>query len=313
MKSTGFCSESGKSMLELVAVLAVTAILVTVALTRTDRAQSSMQRQNLAREFKVYLERARYDSVKRRPGTEEQMARITINGDTSYDVFTDLNQDGNRQNSEARQIRFSNSARVKLLGEELIFPVNIRFNRFGQATATNALGKEISPVFTFCEGDCTLASANEKNANVVWLSPAGTVAMTAGGEARPTFQNPNLTGGGSPGDDVNEWVATANENSDGMTTPAPTATPTATATPTPSATPTATQTATPTPTATPSATPTVTATPTPTPRLTPTPTPTPTATPTPTPANYCASGEKPSQTGCVCRLPMTVRTNGKCM
>jgi Tfp pilus assembly protein FimT len=305
MKSTGFSSESGKSLIELVTVLAVSAILVTVALTRTDRAQSSMQRQNLAREFKVYLERARYDSVKRRPATDDQMARITINGDTSYDVFTDLNQDGNRQDSEARQIRFSNSASVKILGEDLIFPVNIRFNRFGQATAINGLGKAISPVFTFCEGDCTLASANEQNANVVWLSTAGTVAMTAGGEARPTFQNPKLNGGGTPGDEVNEWVAVANENSDGI--PMPTATPWYQGSPSPTATPTATATATPTPTAT--ATPTA----SPSPTSSPSPTASPTPTATPTPINYCRSGDKPSQTNCVCKLPMTVRTNGKCM
>lgn len=313
MKSAGFYSESGKSLIEMLVVVAVTGILVTVALTKTDRAQSNLQRQNLAREFKVNLERARYDSVKRRPGTENEMSRITINDSASYDVFTDLNQDGSRQDSEVREVRFSNSARVKILGDNLIFPINIRFNRFGQVITRNGINADIDPVFTFCEGECTAETANAENANVIWLSPTGTVAMTVGGEARPTFQNPVLAGGGSVGDDVNEWVAVANENSDGI--PMPTATPWYNGSPTPTATPAATATPTPnaTPTASPTASPSATATPTPTATPTATPTPTPTATPTPTPANYCSSGQRPAQNGCICQLPMTVRQNGKCM
>jgi hypothetical protein len=88
----------------------------------------------------------------------------------------------------------------------------------------------------------------------------------------------------------------------------PTPTPEASPTPGPSATPT------PAPTATPTATPTPTPTPAPTPTPTPAPTPTPTPKPTPTPAPSCRRGEKPSQTGCACRPPLSLNpSSGKCM
>lgn len=92
-------------------------------------------------------------------------------------------------------------------------------------------------------------------------------------------------------------------------TPAPSPTPGPSATPTPTPGPTATPT--PGPTGTPTPPP---PTPTPTPKPTPPPpTPTPTPVPTPTPAPACRRGEKPSQTGCVCKPPMTVNGSGKCM
>ncbi len=75
--------------------------------------------------------------------------------------------------------------------------------------------------------------------------------------------------------------------------------------PTPQITPT------PTPSPTPIPTPSPTPVPTPTPKTSPTATPSPTPIPTPTPF-ACAKNEKPSQTGCTCYAPYSVKSNGKC-
>jgi Predicted solute binding protein len=280
MENKGFNSQSGKSIIELVIVMVIAGIVVAMAVMGTSRAQTNMQRQNLAREFKVYLERARFDSVKRRPDDIAQMSRVTITSSTSYNVFTDLNQNGSLDSTDVRNITLISQNNVRILGTDLVFPVNIRFDRRGQAVATNGNGDRITPIFVFCEGNCSLRNANSSNSNVISISPTGTITMTAGGEPLPNFSEPSIsTVAGNA--NINPWVAVANDSD----YPSPTPNPAPTSTPVP----------------------TPTFTPTPNPTFTPTPQ------PTPTPVNYCTSGQKPSHTGCVCQLPMTVRTNGKCM
>lgn len=305
MKKVGFQSQSGKSIIELLIVLVVGGILISMAVTSMGSAPNNLQRQNLAREFKVNLERARYDSVKRRAETTLDMARIRINDQTSYSVVTDLNQNGALNFSESggvltgtdvRQVSFAGRANVKILGAGFTFPVNIRFDRRGQITATDGSGNAITPIFYFCEGACTVETANVSNANIVVLSETGTVAMLNGGEPIPPYQSPTVTNVGI-GNDINEWVAVSNENQV-TPDPSPSGTPSATPVSSPSASPSA----------TPSPSPTASASPSPTASQTPTPT------PTPTPViNYCVKGEKPADTGCTCKLPFTVRSSGKCM
>lgn len=305
MKKMKFNAQSGKSLIEMLVVVAVGGILVAMAVTRMINAQSNLGRQNLAREFKVNLERARFDAVKRRAMNLADMTRITITSATDYKVLLDLNQNGVLETSEERKVSFGNRSKVKILGTNLVYPVTIMFDRFGNTTAVNNNGDVIPPVFTFCEGSCTLATANVANSNVISVSPTGTVAMLKGGETLPTFGDPTVTNIGT-GTGVNNWVVVRDDNATMQTpSPTPTPSPTVTPTPTPTASPTVTPTPTPTPTTSPTVTPTPTQTPTPTPTITPTPTPTPTVV-------YCTSGQKPSQYGCTCKLPMTVRQNGKC-
>jgi len=280
MKKAEFNAQSGKSLMEMLIVLAVGGILVAMAVTRMINAQTNMERQNLAREFKVNLERARFDAVKRRATSLADMTRITVSTATAYKVFLDSNQNGVLDTAEERTVSFSDRSNVKILGENLVFPVTITFDRFGNTTTVNASGEIISPVFTFCEGECTLETATVVNSNIIAVSSTGTVAMLYGGETLPTFDDPIITDVGDS-TAVNDWVVVRDDNA---SLPIPTGSPTPYVAPTVS----------PTPTTTPDGSPT----------------PTPTATPTPT--NYCTSGQKPSVTGCVCQLPMTVRQNGKC-
>jgi Tfp pilus assembly protein FimT len=272
MKKTKFNAESGKSLLEMLIVLAVGGILVSMAVTRMIGAQSNMERQNLAREFKVNLERSRFDAVKRRATTLADMTRITITSATAYKVLLDLNQNGVLDAAEERTVSFADRSNVKILGTDLVFPVTIRFDRFGNTTTVNASGDTISPVFTFCEGECTLETATVANSNIISLSSTGTVAMLNGGETLSTFEDPTVTTVGT-GTGVNDWVVVRDDNASPLPIP--------TGSPTPFPVPTLTPTVTPTPSVTPTVSPTTTPTTTPTP----TPTATPTPTPTPTPTN----------------------------
>ena len=233
MKKNKFNAQSGKSLIELIIILAVGGILVGMAVTRMINAQSNLERQNLAREFKVNLERARFDAVKRGAIALGDMTRVTIDSATSYKVLLDLNQDGALKPEEERTVSFGNRSTVKILGANLEFPVTIRFDRFGNTTTVNGSAATIAPVFTFCEGNCTLETANVANSNIISLSSTGTVAMINGGEALPTFEDPTVTAVGS-GTGVNNWVVVRGDNDDPLPFPTPTPSyPLPTITPTP--------------------------------------------------------------------------------
>lgn len=288
MKTKKRNAQSGFSIIEIMIIVVVSAILLTFAVAQFGASRTIFQRQGIAREFKVNLERARFDSVKRRALTATTMAKLVVN-QTSFTVTTDLNQNGTLDASDTKTVDFSGRSDVKIVGATgVTFPVTILFDRRGHVYSTDSSSPAKSVLaFTFCTGGCTAANATPKNANVITISPTGTIAMLAGGDELPTYSSPGVTNV----DYARNPDLLVSTNYASGTTPTPTLTPT------------------PTPTATPTATPTPTPTPTPTATPAPTPTPTPTATPTPT---YCTSGQKPSSTGCTCKSPMWVRNNGKC-
>ena len=275
-------SQSGVSLLELLIVLVVSAVLVTLAVAKIGSSKSNLQRQNIARQLKVYLERARFDSVKRRATKADDMARVTIDSATSFSLTTDLNQNGKTTDStDVQRVDFSGGD-IKFVGIAS-YPVIVGFDRRGQISVNNG-----STSFTICNS-CTSATATSANANILWVSLTGTISMTAGGESQPVFQNPVLQAVNS-NSDIREFVLVT---TGGGTTTNPTPTPTPISTPTP--------------------TPTPTATPTPTPSSSPTATPTPVPTPTPRPTQAaCQRNQRPTQDNCRCVAPMSVRSNGKC-
>lgn len=290
-------SESGVSVMELLIVLVITMIVATMAVALFGRSTENFERQNAARQFKNFLERARFDSVKRNATDQDQMATVRVLSATSFSYTIDQNQNGRLDSGETTTIDLSLLGDVRISGNNLVFPITTRFDYRGQTITVNGAAAAVSPIFYFCNGPCTPSTATAANANIVYVSPTGTVAMMRGGESIPTFNNPEVTSIDST-TSVNpllvEWVVDPN-----VTTPTPTPTPTATPTSTPTGSPT------PSPTATPT-----TPWPTSTPTLTPTPTQSPTPTPSPTPPS-CSAGQDVA-TGCRCVSPMWVRSNGKC-
>jgi len=317
MQKPVLSQEAGYSVIELLIVLVVLGILVTLAVASFGNSRENLGRQNIARQFKVSLERARFDSVKRHADVCSDMSRVTINSATSFSVSTDLNQNGRLDlPGETQNYSFANYSDVNLIGNGVTLPVTIRFDERGRAFLQgdcdpSSIPTSTVPLFYFCNGTCTAATATSQNANALFISPTGTVAMMTGDSTVPTFSDPsvsNVSTGTGVDNRLTEWTGTP-------PTPSPFPTPNqATPTPLPNSSPTA------TPTATPSGTPTPpSGTPTPTPSGTPTPTPTPTPTatpsPTPTPIRSCAYNEKPhgNPASCVCRAPMYLGNGGKCV
>lgn len=278
-------------------VILIISILVVFAVAQFGDASSVFETQNVARELKVYLERARFDSVKRRPENASDMARVVLNNSTSISVTLDLNQDGVLQTSETRTIDYSGRNDVKIVGEALAYPIMMVFNRRGHVTITDSLGVEINPVFLVCQGCTSFLDAEIPTSYYITLSPTGTVSMYDNGQTPPTVNDPTVTAVNS-NTSIEPLVSTAPGAIDltGVT-----GYPTPTWTPTPSPSPTGSPTPFPTPSPSPSGSPV------------PTPTPVPTSTPVPTPTPMaCTKNERPSTTGCICVPPMSVNGSGRC-
>lgn len=184
-------SQNGNTIIELILVLVIVSIMTTFAVSRFGKSKNTLTRQNIARELKNSLERAHFDSVKRRAAATDDMAHITIDNSSSFTVFTDFNQNGEIDSYDKKQVNLANSG-IKIIGTNLLYPITIKFDHHGFMTATNNLGTKINPNFTICE-DCTIANANEKNADVISISQTGTVLMTAGGESLPVYTNPQFS------------------------------------------------------------------------------------------------------------------------
>ena len=273
-------SQAGFSIVELMIVITIAVILTTFAVVRFAGARENFQRQNVAREFKNSLERARFDAVKRRPSSTSDMSVVRVLSATSFSYTTDRNQNGVIDGSaETLTVDFSQRARgARILGEGFfISPITISFDRRGQIRVRNGWDLAITPTFYFCDRGCTPSTANASNSNIVHVSPTGTVAMMQGGDTVPTFTNPSVTSVAS-NFSVNPMLSVW--DIDTSSTPNPTPTPL----------------------------------PSPSPVSSPIPSPTPSISPTPSPTPVtCALGEKPSVTGCRCVSPMWIRKNGKCM
>jgi Tfp pilus assembly protein FimT len=192
MKKVEFNAQSGKTLIELIIVLVIVMLVVTFAIYQSGTSKAEFNRQNLAREFKNYLERARFDSVKRRPTLDTDKAQIVINSATSYTVKLDLDQNGAINTTDTRAISWA-SGNVKFVGSNLVYPVTISFDQRGKITITNGVAStSTSDSFTICQS-CTIGTANTTNANTISISPSGTVAMLSGAQTLSTAQNPTVT------------------------------------------------------------------------------------------------------------------------
>jgi type II secretory pathway pseudopilin PulG len=276
MRQVKLSNQSGVSILEVIIVLVVVTVLVTIAVGSFRSAGRNLDRQNIAREFKISLERARFDSVKRRASVCSDMSGVTVNAD-SFVLMIDMDNDGQLSDPEIRTVDLSARGDVSIVPNDVTLPLTIRFDQRGQAYLNDCDEASIPtadiPLLFFCNGVCTPDTANSENSNVIFVSPAGTIAMLYGGETMPAFGNANVSNVES-NSNVNPLLAVWAPNSSGSPTPTPTAT------------------VSPSPTDTPPETPT------------PTVTPAPPACPTSAPWGY--------HPACTCLYPQTVRNNLQC-
>ena len=85
---------AGFTVFELVIVVAMISVTTGFVVMQVARARRLMTRDNAAQELVTYLEKARVDSVRRRPSTAAQMSQVTILNAKFYSVTTDSTGDG---------------------------------------------------------------------------------------------------------------------------------------------------------------------------------------------------------------------------
>ena len=156
---------------------------------QTNTAKTNLQRERIALELKGYLERARFDSVKRDALNAAEMANVTLTGSTSYTFQTDTNQNRTLEASEVSSVSFAGYNSGAFVGS-LVYPLKISFDQQGHVLINNS---QINTTQTFkiCTSDCV----NESSANtiIVTLSPAGTAAIKAGGTVITEPTAPTVT------------------------------------------------------------------------------------------------------------------------
>jgi type II secretory pathway pseudopilin PulG len=131
---------AGLSVFELLIVVAMISVLTGFALIQITRARQVMTRANAARQLSAFLEKARVDSVRRRPTTNAQMAQVALLDATSYSVSIDLNGDGTLDGPQT--IRLPADANLQF---DLPYPRTIYFNWRGRTV--DAAGNIANPSF----------------------------------------------------------------------------------------------------------------------------------------------------------------------
>jgi prepilin-type N-terminal cleavage/methylation domain-containing protein len=177
--------QSGFSLIEIFIVLVMIAILTTLALMQLGKSRVDLQRQRIAREFKVYLERARFDSVKRRAEATTERASIMLTSGSSFTVLLDFDGDGVMRANETRVVNFSDRTDAIIqVSDAYTWPVRVEFDRRGLVTATQGWvdpsnpGTPITPIFAICS-DCSEASPDITR---ISISASGTVAELRPGQ-----------------------------------------------------------------------------------------------------------------------------------
>jgi prepilin-type N-terminal cleavage/methylation domain-containing protein len=175
--------QHGATMMELLVVLAVIAVIAGFALMQRGSANVQLKRQNVAQELKTAFERARFDSVKRRADSG-YLATVTVTPN-SYTLRTYRN-DANGTPTASDQVSTLPSGIVigRYDGTSLT-TMAVSFDKRGETPASPA------PQFYVCNASCS--SPNNTNANIVLVTPTGTVNLLPGGTSLPAFGVPAMT------------------------------------------------------------------------------------------------------------------------
>lgn len=176
--------EAGVSLVELLVVVAIIAVVASLALMQRGSANEQFQRQNISRELKVVLERARFDSVKRRAANTVLQASVTVNA-TSFTLVTDVNMDGDLSDPADSHTTDFAGENITIVPQSGTLPITISYNQRGEPDVTN-------PTFVVCNGTCDFNTDTASNADIVLVTPTGTVNLLPGGADLPQFSSPGF-------------------------------------------------------------------------------------------------------------------------
>ena len=182
--------QSGVTLVELLVVIVIISIVAALALMQRGKTDVQLKRQNVARELKVALERARFDSVKRRAQSSPTDARSKVTINSGSYVLTTYVVDSAGTATASTQTSDASGQNVVISGNNSItLPYVIYYNQRGEAV--DAAGTSISPSFYICQVTCS--SPGSANANLVVVTPTGTVNLLSGDSSVPSFSPPGVT------------------------------------------------------------------------------------------------------------------------
>ncbi len=174
--------QAGISYVELLVVIVIIAIVASLALMQRGNANEQFQRQNAATELKIAFERARFDSVKRRAVTEPSYAGVIVSANA---ITLKTENNGNAVTTDAADsVTTALPAGIvieRINGETL--PVTVNFNMRGETIVPSG-----SVQFRVCKFTC--GSPTAATANLLVVTPTGTVNLLPGDAQPPTFANP---------------------------------------------------------------------------------------------------------------------------
>jgi prepilin-type N-terminal cleavage/methylation domain-containing protein len=180
--------QSGVTLVELLVVIIIIVIVAALAMMQKGSANAVFQRQNVATQLKNAFERARFDSVKRRAQSSPDV-RATVRVDSNSYTLTTYNVDSSGT-ATANPLATTTAGDVVIAGSGLLsLPFTVYYNQRGEAVDSS--GNSISPAFYVCNASCS--SPTDSNANLLIVTPTGTVNLLAGGSAVPAFNAPPVT------------------------------------------------------------------------------------------------------------------------
>ncbi len=195
--------QAGVTVTELIVVMVVISVLAAFGLMQLGGADDQLKRQNAAQDLKSALERARFDSVKRRADTAGIQAKVVVDT-TSITLSVDKNQDGviDALDEQVTSIAGLNVVIAADVGVTL--PVTVSYNQRGEAAAVDTVGTVV-PIFWICNVTCS--SPTVANSNILLVTPTGTVNLLPGGSSIPTYSPPVGITNVAPGNSINNSAA----------------------------------------------------------------------------------------------------------
>jgi len=173
--------QSGVSLTEMLVVIVIIACIAGFALMKRSPADVRLKRQNVAQELKATLERARFDSVKRRAASNAA-AKVTITP-TTFTLRTYTTDVNGNNTPHDKTTTVPNGIAIAIRNGTLT-STEVPFNMRGETPQTPA------PQFYICNVDCS--SPTDSTANFLIVTPTGTVNLLSGSAQLPVFGVPGI-------------------------------------------------------------------------------------------------------------------------